>query len=408
MANETLGAVRLRTKITGSEVQDSELLAQEIAFGNTEKVTYIKDYDDNVHRYLPTDDAATTVDNAWSATQIYTAISTTGRLTTYDDIWSEAEHLAIDPPPLKGDIVVRQDIARSYIQNGGSVGDMTDWSEILTPGSVAGTVTSINGQQGVVVLTTDGISEGSTNLYYTDARVSAHTEVTDAYTHVFNDGSDHTFIDQDVTSGAAPVLDGTNITNLSVTNAESITVNARKATAGTIPVNRPVFFVSRNVGGWIEVEEAYSSDEFRMPAIGITASALTDSATSQLITDGILESVNTSGFSVRDELFVGNFGGLTNSRPTNGNIIQVIAQTLESDIAGSISLINSGLPKNDLPRLETGRVWQGDADNIPSAVNLLGVIDTYMSTYTGSTTITTVGTITTGTWAAGTIDGGTF
>jgi hypothetical protein len=32
-------------------------------------------------------------------------------------------------------------------------------------------VTSVNGQAGVVVLDTDGVNEGSTNLYYTDARV---------------------------------------------------------------------------------------------------------------------------------------------------------------------------------------------------------------------------------------------
>ncbi len=37
----------------------------------------------------------------------------------------------------------------------------------------------------------------------------------DAVNHITSDGSDHGFIDQDVTNGAAPVLDATNFTNLS-------------------------------------------------------------------------------------------------------------------------------------------------------------------------------------------------
>ncbi len=39
-------------------------------------------------------------------------------------------------------------------------------------------VTSVNGLTGAVVLTTDEITEGTTNLYYTEARVSANTDVT--------------------------------------------------------------------------------------------------------------------------------------------------------------------------------------------------------------------------------------
>mgnify|MGYP003631724234 CR=1 FL=1 len=43
-------------------------------------------------------------------------------------------------------------------------------------GSPSG-VTSVNTQTGVVVLDTDDIAEGSTNLYYTEARVSANSAV---------------------------------------------------------------------------------------------------------------------------------------------------------------------------------------------------------------------------------------
>lgn len=46
----------------------------------------------------------------------------------------------------------------------------TEWATI----SGGGAVDSVNGQTGVVVLDTDDISEGVTNLYYTDARVSSY------------------------------------------------------------------------------------------------------------------------------------------------------------------------------------------------------------------------------------------
>jgi len=38
-------------------------------------------------------------------------------------------------------------------------------------------VTSVNGEVGIVVIDTDDIDEGSSNLYYTEARVSANTDV---------------------------------------------------------------------------------------------------------------------------------------------------------------------------------------------------------------------------------------
>ena len=45
--------------------------------------------------------------------------------------------------------------------------------------SATGAVTSVNGQTGVIVLGTDDLAEGSTNLYYTDARARASISVTD-------------------------------------------------------------------------------------------------------------------------------------------------------------------------------------------------------------------------------------
>jgi len=73
----------------------------------------------------------------------------------------------------KGDVVVRTDENKSYIaiaDQDGTATDLSGYQELLTPTDA---VQSVNGQTGAVVLTTDDINEGSTNLYYTDARADA-------------------------------------------------------------------------------------------------------------------------------------------------------------------------------------------------------------------------------------------
>lgn len=50
----------------------------------------------------------------------------------------------------------------------------------------AGDVDSVNGQSGTVVLDSDDIAEGSTNEYYTEAKVSANTSVAANTTKVSN------------------------------------------------------------------------------------------------------------------------------------------------------------------------------------------------------------------------------
>ena len=73
----------------------------------------------------------------------------------------------------EGDVCVRTDENKSYIALNATNATMADWQELLTP---TDSVTSVNGNVGVVVLTTTDISEG-TNKYYTEAKVSANTDV---------------------------------------------------------------------------------------------------------------------------------------------------------------------------------------------------------------------------------------
>lgn len=68
----------------------------------------------------------------------------------------------------RGDIAIVNQTNETFIFVGDNATDVSDWVPLLTPTS---TVTSVNGERGVVVLDTDKINEGSTNLYYTEERV---------------------------------------------------------------------------------------------------------------------------------------------------------------------------------------------------------------------------------------------
>jgi len=93
-------------------------------------------------------------------------------LTGVSTVANEAAQLALANQE-EGDVAIRTDENKTYAHNGGVAGTMADWSELLTPTDV---VTSVNSQTGVVVLNTSHISE-VTNLYYTEVRVSANTDV---------------------------------------------------------------------------------------------------------------------------------------------------------------------------------------------------------------------------------------
>ena len=69
---------------------------------------------------------------------------------------------------ITGSIAIRTDINKNFVLSALPSSTLSNWIELATPSSV----TSVNGSVGPnVVLTTNDVSEGSNNKYYTDARV---------------------------------------------------------------------------------------------------------------------------------------------------------------------------------------------------------------------------------------------
>ena len=74
-------------------------------------------------------------------------------LTTVQTAANQTAHLALTAE--EGDVVVRSDENKSYVHNGGSAGDMTDYTLLATPTDA---VLSVDGATGAVALTHDGLS----------------------------------------------------------------------------------------------------------------------------------------------------------------------------------------------------------------------------------------------------------
>ena len=82
-------------------------------------------------------------------------------------VTSQANMLALSSAVV-GSIAIRTDNNKNYVLSASPATTLANWIELATPNSV----TSVNGFAGPnVTLTTNDVSEGSTNKYYTDARV---------------------------------------------------------------------------------------------------------------------------------------------------------------------------------------------------------------------------------------------
>jgi len=130
-------------------------------------------------------------------------------------------------------------------------------------------------------------------------------------------------------------------------NASSITVRASEALGSAL---LPVYISGYNVGlSLMTVGIADQDDPAKMPSIGITISAISNNATGQIVTSGVIENVNTSAFSLNDALYVSDSGTLTNTKPTLDDI-QAVARVSRSNAStGSVMVVGAGR-SNDVPR----------------------------------------------------------
>lgn len=250
---------------------------------------------------------------------------------------SQAAMLAL--PAQQGDFAIRTDIDRTFILASAPPSTLANWIE-LTVGPT-GTVTSVDVSGGTTGLTTSGgpvTSSGTITLGGTLG--------------IANGGTGQTSF-----AAGYLVSDGTTLSTTTAIGATAITDTVKNESGGTLTKGTPVYQIGVS-GNTITVGAARSDDPTKH-AIGILNATLNNNASGEMIVLGAISGINTIGFNVADELYLGSTGGLTNVPPTTGAIQFIGVVTRVHASAGSIYVTGTFLPEQVKVQSGVVSVWNG-------------------------------------------------
>jgi len=106
--------------------------------------------------------------------------------------------------------------------------------------------------------------------------------------------------------------------------AGNLYIHVKNTSGGQLTRGTPVYIVG-NVGDTdrVEVAAADFDDATKMPAVGLLEQTLANNGSGDAIILGELDEANTNAYTINTELFVGNNGALTSTRPTTGQVQSV-------------------------------------------------------------------------------------
>mgnify|MGYP002128532878 CR=1 FL=1 len=183
---------------------------------------------------------------------------------------SNAEMIAVGATSSKGTVCIRTDLSKTYVLSIDYGGMLSDWIEMLTPGSP---VQSVNGKTGTLNINTGDLSE-SGNLFFTNARsrssISAATPIQyNAATGVMGADTSNsntslvsrwTLSQQNLTNTSNLALkvnisDTSNmlypyVRNNNLTNQLNTKLNLTHTGIGSFPSTNPDFAITNFEEGW--------------------------------------------------------------------------------------------------------------------------------------------------------------
>jgi len=145
----------------------------------------------------------------------------------------------------------------------------------------------------------------------------------------------------------------------------AIHVQGKNDTGGTLTKGTPVYISGQVAEGQqFTIDVADSDGNGTMPSIGILSADVNDNAQGDIVTHGKLIGIDTSSFTVGDELFIGPSGTLVNTPPTGeSNLLQKIAKVIRvNETDGQIYIMGAGRT-NAVPNLDEGDIFIGDSNN---------------------------------------------
>ena len=134
----------------------------------------------------------------------------------------------------------------------------------------------------------------------------------------------------------------------------------------SVPKGTPLY-LSGSVGANPIARAADASNPNKMPVTLIANENLTADNTYEGIVLGLIEGIDLTGFTAGQTVYVAEGGGYSTSLPSGSNsITQVLGVITKGGSGGKGLVLNPGPAQ--LPGLQTGYVWVGNASNQPIAV----------------------------------------
>ena len=180
--------------------------------------------------------------------------------------------------------------------------------------------------------------------------------------------------DQVLLSDAAGELTFTDLTDIAIGSAEVVEVPVKNLQGSALTKGDPVY-ISGSVGasGRLEVKLADSSNEAKMPAVGLLKQDLGINEEGFVVVTGKLRNLPTSPIDgqtplANDVIYVkanGTTGAaLTLTKPTGSNLIQNMGKVGRASTSNDGTfVVSSILRTNDIPNLTPGRLWVGSTGN---------------------------------------------
>jgi hypothetical protein len=155
--------------------------------------------------------------------------------------------------------------------------------------------------------------------------------------------------------------------NISFGYAEEIVAIVKNVSGGTLQKGTPVHATASGASGNIVgIIAASASDATTMPATFVLNETLNDGDEGEALSSGFIQGVNTSMFEVGQVVYVGELGGYTGTKPTGSNLIQNLGVVTKVGLTNGSGYILGAGRSNDLPNIQPGYVWIGNANSVPT------------------------------------------
>lgn len=181
-------------------------------------------------------------------------------------------------------------------------------------------------------------------------------------------------------------MNGNNITGGDVVSVDTVIIGADTLVSEDIPAHElrmivhnasgvtlskgtPVY-ISGATGDIPNIDSATADNAAAMPARGIVQNDIANGGDGHIVVAGGIQKLNTSIYSVHDELYIAATGGFTTTKPTGTNLIQKIGEVTRINVNNGEIEIGGAGRTNDIPNIASANFWLGNASAVPTAVTM--------------------------------------